>query len=162
MVAIGISLVGGCPAMIGSCAYIGYRAHLTSLDERESQLAKSQRLIRGTVQEERYSNVLVPILEKPLDGFQSEIPQTLNLESKYAIEIVGDDGLVYGISVLDAPNKQKELLEIVLKEGSRVSFLAGNIYEESTNIPLRTLKEETYFTQENRFGNKRADRIFVE
>jgi len=131
-------------------------------DERNiSRFAESNIPITGTVLEEVHNNNLNSVPE--YNGLVSHSNETVSLDSDYTLKIQTDDGRVLGVSVIDGKETpaKKESLDVLIEEGSRVSFPQGNIvpgYHRNTTTELR---DETYFTAKTQFGNKCADRITI-
>jgi len=87
--------------------------------------------------------------------------ETIKLQSNYTLKVRTVEGKILGISIIDSPNTKKESLDILIDKGSKISFPQGNWYE-AVNGKHYKFDNETYFHENTRFGNKRANRIRIE
>ena len=136
-------------------------------EELKRAYEEGNRIISGKVLEERYENTLSSVPEKEIRGLISHAysSETVKLDSKYTLRVQTDDGRILGVSIVDAPDVRKESLDILInaEKQTRISFYEGNLVKTENNIHgYEVLDNETYFTPETQFGNKRADRIRLE
>ena len=93
--------------------------------------------------------------------------------SDLVISGIANDGIPLAVSIFDSPNCVRDGLYALLMdeegESRRIRFPQGNFrvatgYHVHTNAPIMyvgRIPGETYFTDNVRFGAKRADRITV-
>lgn len=140
-------------------AGIKFNNHLNDLDKKAIEmLNKSSEPIVATVLSESYENELSPV--KKWNGLVSYSNETVKLDSKYSLKIVTNEGDTLGLSVIDGGNIKKESLDMIISEGSRISFPKGNLRDIGYRLPSKD-SGETYFTPETQVGTKRADRIKI-
>ncbi|MBW2996166.1 hypothetical protein KY332_02565 [Candidatus Woesearchaeota archaeon] len=160
---VDITYVCLCSAFIPALIAIGLLAgpsHKEMERERARLYQESLTPVVATVLEESYQNTLSKVPE--YDGWVSHSNETVKLESKYTLKCKRDDnGKIIAVSVVDGESVKKESIDRLVNKGSRISFPAGNHYQQS--IPLREFyhPDETYFKEGTCAGTKRADRITV-
>lgn len=159
-------IMGGILSGLGILFYSLHQSSIKNEEERERAYQQSQEQIRGEVIEERYENTLESVPEKHMSGFLSQAysNETVKVESTYTLRVRTDDGRELGVSVFDGPNAKKESLDVLLDEGSRISFPRGNLekykyHASDKRIRQGPIHNEKWFTPSTKFGNKRADRI---
>jgi len=158
-------IIGAVAVTIAVGSYLGINARKVHLAEI---FVKMNEPIVGTVLEERYQNILLPVPEshKGVIIGKSHSNETVKLESQYTLRLRTDDGKVLGVSVIDSEPcgaVTKESLEILIEEGTRISFPRGNMripyffVDASRNYD----REETPFQDDTQVGTKKADRITI-
>lgn len=114
----------------------------------------------GEVLEEKYIEARNLLKNPKFSGIVSYSNETVKLgDSKYILKIKTDEGKIISVSVIDSGDGQKEALERLIEEGSRVSFPRGNFYGSPwmRKVDLR----QTYFHEGTQTGIKRAGWISV-
>jgi hypothetical protein len=142
---------------------IFYSQYSNESKKREYRYELGLKPIRGEVLEERYENTLSSVPEKHIEGLvsQAHSNETVKLESKYTLKIQTQDGRTLGVSIFDGPYTKKEALDILIDKGSWISFPRGDMYESTGKYNYDYVEGETFYDDNTRFGNKRADRIEI-
>lgn len=161
--------IGGLIALgVTTGLYLGIEGAIDSQRSHYSRLLQdSNSPITATVLEEVYNSNLSPV--PAFSGMVSHSNETVKLDSSYSLKVRTDKGRVLGVSVIDnndtrglGGNPDKEALDRLVDEGTRIQFPRGNLVKRDYTIyETSEITNETYFHPDTQIGNKRADRITV-
>lgn len=152
-----ISFFAAGPAL---AVYFGISENIENTRNKEEVFNMGR--ITGTVVEEVYENRLESVPERHTSGLVSESfsNETVKLNSSYTLKVKKDnDGDLIGVCVIDSARNKKESLDLLVDEGSRISFPIGNV--DNINGEYGEIKDEAIFYEDTQQGNKRVDRIRV-
>src|SRR3989344_2032810 len=82
-------------------------------------------------------------------------------KNRYALRLQTNDGRILGVAITDGSTKTAISLDALIENGTKISFPDNNVERGSLLGGLVCIKEETNFTAETKFGQKRADRITI-
>tara|TARA_Y100000310_G_scaffold272496_1_gene287490 strand:- start:4907 stop:5461 length:555 start_codon:yes stop_codon:yes gene_type:complete len=118
--------------------------------------------ITATVLDESYSDKLSSVPERRINGLVSKAfsNETLRVNSTYVLKLKTDDGREISCSFFDAPTRDKEQLDMLVRKGSKISFPRGNVIKTSEGNYKR-IPKETFFNEGDMFCKKRADRVDI-